>query len=935
MFERPRYVDEHPSIRLTYLKIANSNINNHATVRACNEDLGVSLDSLWLAGLERPIQPRPVKTLAGVRRRLGLEIDSFLCRQPVCSECYQRFSFEEIEAAEVDKCFQPNCSGRFWRVDQGKRKPLKCIVYTRLVPSLRRFFLRPDFLEALRAGRDAHDTHQTGPSDILHDVCDGSAWNQRLAGLKRTWRADGRCVDRPTDVQSFNPSKIVSLGYGLLAAVNIDWFGMEEKHSLGAIYVCFLNLHRSLRYRPENTILACIIPGPGEPHLEQLNEILDPLVEEFKTLYAGVVMKIYEDNQPKLVQVNVGVHMLNADSPARAKSNGTGGHAHHSGFCECECEHDDINTEHGYDIDAHTLKDEDAILRLAKNSQQAPTAQERKSLANAHGVKWSSFNDFPQWKPYTNAPLDLMHNLYLGIVKSLWWLLIAAYYFSQSQREAFDSFVSSVEWPSGIGRLPKRLATKGGLRKADEFRRLITVLPIALFVVWKHPQDNSIPDCAEAIHPKSNYREDHKRSRQKIYDLVVLLSAASRLFTSWSVTLDDVSHAQRLLQQYCQGLLRLGVKLQPNHHWSMHYERYFRLYGPAYAWWLFAYERFNGLLENVNTNRHSEDYPMTLARFWTRLHRLYELLQFLPENISEAERKMIERMCKGVDSRGTTLATEAMMAQQTRFTSGKQAQRVDLHRTTVPGLYFLVLDFARGCWPHLQLTSDHEPEPNGYPFLYDQVAEVLPFVYRNGIRFGPATAKRTEADKYAFIKSGDATVPCKIEYLLRIGVAGLEPRLCAVVAHMVADQHIPVMPWDKFAVELGTFTAYADRFSPFTVIPVEDIIAPMALCTFSMRSSFRPQRMLKLWVAILYDRVRYSHYYVVDYSLLFSFRPAQKWLNMKLFAPRRELVTEQAYPLEPQPAETKENRYSVWYVHFVSREHFLKFLSPQQYKKWI
>lgn len=158
---------------------------------------------------------------------------------------------------------------------------------------------------------------------------------------------------------------------------------------------------------------------------------------------------------------------------------------------------------------------------------------------------------------------------------------------------------------------------------------------------------------------------------------------------------------------------------------------------------------------------------------------------------------MIERMCKGVDSRGTTLATEAMMARQTRFTSGKQSQRIDLHRTTVPGLYFLVLDFAKVCWPQLQLTSDQEPEPNGYPFLYNQVAEALPFIYRNGIRFGSATARRTEADKYAFLKSGNSTAPYKIEYLLRVIVSDLEPRLCAVVAHMVADQHIPVMPWDR------------------------------------------------------------------------------------------------------------------------------------------
>lgn len=287
MFERPKFVDEHPSIRLIYLKVAHLNINHQTPVRASNQDLEVSLESLWLAGLEQPTQPKPVKTMGGLRGRLGFEVDGFLRQQPVCSHCYQRFSFEEIEAAEVDKCFQPGCPGRFWRIEGGKRKPLKRVVYTRLIASLCCLFLRPDLIEALQAGRDAHSKHKEGPSDILHDVCDGSAWPEALLDLERIWRADGRYVDRPVGNQPGEPQQVGSLGYGLLAVVNIDWFGIEEKYSLGAVYVCFLNLHRLLRYCPENTVLACVIPGPGEPHLQQLNQILDPLDEEFKILHAG------------------------------------------------------------------------------------------------------------------------------------------------------------------------------------------------------------------------------------------------------------------------------------------------------------------------------------------------------------------------------------------------------------------------------------------------------------------------------------------------------------------------------------------------------------------------------------------------------------------------------------------------------------------------
>lgn len=70
----------------------------------------------------------------------------------------------------------------------------------------------------------------------------------------------------------------------------------------------------------------------------------------------------------------------------------------------------------------------------------------------------------------------------------------------------------------------------------------------------------------------------------------------------------------------------MRVPLTPNHHFSMHYEQFFVDFGPAYAWWLFSYERFNGLLEKVKINNKSDDIATSLGRFWIRLHRLYEMV---------------------------------------------------------------------------------------------------------------------------------------------------------------------------------------------------------------------------------------------------------------------------------------------------------------------
>lgn len=39
---------------------------------------------------------------------------------------------------------------------------------------------------------------------------------------------------------------------------------------------------------------------------------------------------------------------------------------------------------------------------------------ERNEFAANNGVRWSALNELPGWLTYSSAPLDLMHNLYLG-----------------------------------------------------------------------------------------------------------------------------------------------------------------------------------------------------------------------------------------------------------------------------------------------------------------------------------------------------------------------------------------------------------------------------------------------------------------------------------------------------------------------------------------
>lgn len=85
-------------------------------------------------------------------------------------------------------------------------------------------------------------------------------------------------------------------------------------------------------------------------------------------------------------------------------------------------------------------------------------------------------NELPGWMPYLSAPLNLMHNLFLGeyysrghglllsssiqgIVRHLWVeVIIDGYLFNIEESHRFNVFLDHMHWPSGIGRVPKNVS---------------------------------------------------------------------------------------------------------------------------------------------------------------------------------------------------------------------------------------------------------------------------------------------------------------------------------------------------------------------------------------------------------------------------------------------------------------------------------------------
>lgn len=121
----------------------------------------------------------------------------------------------------------------------------------------------------------------------------------------------------------------------------------------------------------------------------------------------------------------------------------------------------------------------------------------------------------------------------------------------------------------------------------------------------------------------------------------------------------------------------------------------------------------------------------------------------------------------------------------------------NLHSANPPGrAYPLLLAYCQRLWPTLDLIDEHSVD-DGTNFWAAKVAHLLPYVRKDGIRYGSTSNRRTQADCYAFIEDGlMKRVPVEISTLFVVKVQDRLPHVCAIVRRMLSDDNIPQLPWD-------------------------------------------------------------------------------------------------------------------------------------------
>ena len=80
--------------------------------------------------------------------------------------------------------------------------------------------------------------------------------------------------------------------------LNCDWFQPYEhtSYSIAALYLVILNFPQTIRFKPENIIIAGIIPGPSELTHKEMSSYLRPLVKELNSLWTDGFAMLHEGN---------------------------------------------------------------------------------------------------------------------------------------------------------------------------------------------------------------------------------------------------------------------------------------------------------------------------------------------------------------------------------------------------------------------------------------------------------------------------------------------------------------------------------------------------------------------------------------------------------------------------------------------------------------
>ncbi|TFK61693.1 hypothetical protein BDN72DRAFT_777946, partial [Pluteus cervinus] len=898
----PPAFDEHPVVRNFYIRAFLGNAFDRMTHQAVQR----MLDGFALSRRHEDDEIQIARTLATVERRLGVTTTGFITTLFTCDVCWATYEPHQLfNLPEDGLCEFEGCSGRLFKTKrtsdgETKRQPVKTMPFVEPQKIVAHLLSRPGKFNQLQLWRKPEDhPGQRAPEKTkgyaafddldqpMNDVYDGWGWRAIQAGLQRHW--DGNWKLEDVDYRELN-QQFVALPCGLVWQMNIDWYVIlftvtNGNHSTGAVYLTLCNNPRGLRYLREETALVLVIPGPDEPSLEQLNECIKFIVRGMRKLYSGE--KFFVHGKPNRVLSHSFLWNNLSDLPASRKAGGLAAHNSKVFMCpSCYAQFDELTDHKCFDTSQLKLRSDARYLKYSYRARQSEP-EDAELIFQQRGVRWSVLNLLPGWEPSGSSPVDFMHCVMLGMIKHVTRVIFYNHGMFNSAGRGntmlveLEEFFDSIIWPTSVGRLPSSIAYGKGSVKADQWRSQISVLPLALYVIWglgdgtiadeKAPPSGARTNLAKSQanseklvrnrmmanllvkHPDASEQAKEKiedatmdRSYRRHYEALLEFTSAIRILATRSLSPADVKRAFTMLRRAIQSWAQMHAHLTPYFHFAIHMEDQFLKYGPAYSWWTYPYERNNGFLGRFNHNGHTGgEIEGTMMRGWWKsifIQKLISHFEELPELAFEDEDslRLLKSSMKGDEKerRGTL---QVMLTQL----AAEQHQRIMRY-------YNLVFKFLRALWvTKFNLRPDVELDVFAPRVSFSGKITSYSHFFWQERRYG--ISRGAKASQYAFI---DDRVPVCIHHIFEAVQPSWNDQLppakaqIAIVQRFVLPAELALLqfPWDLRAVDLGYQVWLADHLAEPEVVELRRFSGHFILAPVTSQNK-------KLWVTISYDHV--------------------------------------------------------------------------------
>lgn len=216
---------------------------------------------------------------------------------------------------------------------------------------------------------------------------------------------------------------------------------------------------------------------------------------------------------------------------------------------------------------------------------------ERSQFQRKHGVRYTDFVRLPYVDLVRMTIVDPMHNLFLGTARFMFKELWSSRHNLNEKKILgnIQQLVDMVKVPQDIGRIPRKIASNFASFTADQWKNwtlyyslvaLKSHLPKEAYEIWSH----FVQACHILCKPVLRMRE--------------------------------VAVANEKLMAFCRGIDTYygSIIITPNMHLHRHLIECINDFGPMYAFWLFSFERYNGLLGGYPSNNKCPE-PTLCRRF--------------------------------------------------------------------------------------------------------------------------------------------------------------------------------------------------------------------------------------------------------------------------------------------------------------------------------